>query len=110
MSISCDDIGIMPYEINPDDQFRVTFDISAWLGSDTIDSVAYSAADEDGNDETDNVLDSDEHQNTTTVIKPYIKGGTTGETYTVKMLVTTAAGDKKAFYLKFVCTEKVPAA
>lgn len=110
MTISCDDVGYIPYEINPDDQFQVTFDISTWLGSDTIASVAYSAMDADGNDETANVLVAESHQNTTTVIKPYIKGNTTGEIYTVKMLVTTSTGDKKAFYLKFVCTEKKAAA
>lgn len=110
MSIECDDIGYVPYEINPDDQFSVTFDISAWLGSDTIDSVVYSAADADGNDETANVLDANLHQASATGIQPYIKGGTDGETYTVKMLVTTTGGDVKAFYIKFVCTEKIPAA
>lgn len=106
MTIECEDVGYVPYEINPDDQFSVTFDISAWLDSDTIDSVEYSAMDADGNDETANVLDADLHQNSSTGIQPYIKGGTTGEIYTIKMLVTTAAADKKAFYIKFVCTEK----
>ena len=106
MTIECDDIGYIPYEINPDDQFQVTFDISDWLGSDTISSVAYSAVDADGTDVSDDVLSAADHDNTNTVIKPYIKGGTDGVVYTVKMLVTTTGGDIKAFYIKFVCNEK----
>ncbi len=105
MTISCKDIGTIPYSINPDDQFQVTLDISDWLGADTISSVAYSAVDRDGDDATTIVLDANGHTNTDTIIKPYILGGTSGEVYTIKMLVTTAGGDKKAFYIKFPCTE-----
>ena len=106
MTIECKDEGFIPYEINPDDQFQISFDIETWLGSDTISSVAYSAVDGDGDDASAAVLDADSHENTNTVIQPYILGGTAGNTYTVKMLVTTADGDVKAFYISFVCAEK----
>jgi len=106
MSIECEDIGFVPFALNPSDALQVTYDISNYLGSDTIAGVAYSAVDNNGNSATGIVLDALEHDNTDTVIKPYIKGGTSGLTYTVKCLVTTAAGDKKAFYVRFECKEK----
>ena len=106
MTIECEDVGFIPYAVNPDDQFQLTFDISDWLGSDTISSVDYTAVDGDGVDVSATVLDAARHTNTTTVIKPYVLGGDDGEVYTIKCLVTTAAGDKKAFYIKFVCDEK----
>ena len=108
MSINCDDVGFVPYAVNPDDEFQITFDISTWLGTDTISSVAYSAVDNDGTDAAAAVLDADNHENTTTVIKPWIKGGTDATLYTVKMLVTTTAGAVKAFYIKLYCEEKAP--
>ena len=106
MTINCDDMGFIPYELNPDDKFQVTMDISTFLGIDTISSVVYSAVDADGTDATAAVLDADSHENTATVIKPYVLGGTDGAVYTIKMMVTTTAGDDKAFYIRFVCDEK----
>ena len=108
MTINCKDVGFMPYEINPDDQFQITFDISTWLDSDTISSVVYSAVDNDGDDATASVINAGSCTNTTTVIKPYVLGGTDGEVYIIKCLVTTTAGDVKAFYIKMVCEEKAP--
>ena len=106
MTIECLDVADIPYELNPDDQFQISFDISTWLGSDTIASVAYTAYDEDGTDVSTTVLDADSHENTTTVIQPYIKGGLDAEIYKIKMLVTTAGGDIKAFYARFITLEK----
>ena len=58
MTINCEDTGFVPYEINPDDQFQISFDISTWLDTDTISSVAYSAVDENGDDASSDVLDA----------------------------------------------------
>lgn len=97
--------GMIPYSLSPDDEFQVTIDISDWLDTDQISSVVYSAVDSDGADATTVVLDAAKHVNTTTVIKPYIKGGVTGTIYIIKCLMTTSDGDDKAFYLKFSCEE-----
>lgn len=105
MTIEMQNLGNIPYSLSPDDQFQITIDIATWLGTDEISSVAYSAVDQDGNNETSNVLDAAKHTNTNTVIKPYIKGGTDDEIYTVKCLVTTTGTDKKAFYARFACVE-----
>jgi len=109
MSVNCGDTGFVPYSLNPSDQMQVTFDISTWLGSDTIASVVYSAVDDNGDAATPTVLDAAEHEQTTTVVKPYVLGGDHGHTYTIKCLVTTTAGDQKAFYINFKCREKQPA-
>ena len=102
MTIQCKTVGEIPYPIGSSDEFQVTFDISDWLGTDEIDSVDYSAVDETGADASTDVLDAANHANTTTVIKPYIKGGgTNNKQYTVKMIVTTVNIYKKAFYIKF---------
>ncbi len=105
MSITMENTGMIPYSLSPDDEFQITIDISEWLGTDQISSVAYSAVDGDGNDATATVLDAAKHTNTTTVIKPYIKGGLDDTIYTGKCLVTISDGDKKAFYFKFPCEE-----
>jgi len=105
MSIAIKNTGIIPYQLSPSDEFMVTIDISDWLDTDTISSVVYSAVDGNGNDVAATVLDAAKHTNTNTVIKPYIKGGADDTKYTVKCLVTTDAGDKKAFYVQWTCEE-----
>ena len=107
MSINCGAVGVVPFPVAPDDEYQVTFDISSWLGSTSIASVAYSAVDEFGTDATTDVLVAAKHTNTTTVIKAYIKGGTANRSYTVKCVATANNADasKKTFYIKFFCRE-----
>lgn len=106
MTIECETVGWIPFDIAPDDEFQVTFDISSWLGIDQISSVDYSAEDESGNDATSDVLDAGEHDNTATVIKPYIKGGGVDDKeYMVKCKVTSVSGYTKSFYVKFAVRE-----
>ena len=102
-TIEIESLATIPDYVHPDDEFAVSIDISTWLDSDTISSVAYSAVDEDGDTATTTVLDAAQHTNTTTVIVPYIKGGTHDVKYMVKMIVSTAGGDEKTFYQKFHC-------
>jgi len=103
MTINCKDIGAIPYDLASGDGFQVTFDIETWLGlTDTIASIVYSATDEHGTDVTATALTLANHTNTTTVIKPWIKGPATGNKhYTIKMVVTTAAAMIKSFYIKY---------
>ena len=103
MTINCKDIGALPYDLVPADGFQVTFDISTWLGVDTIASVVYSATDGRGTDVTATELLLANHTNTTTIIKPWILGPAAGNNkhYTIKMVVTTAAAMTKAFYIKY---------
>jgi hypothetical protein len=105
MSINIETIGTIPYNLAPTDQFQVTIDITTWLDGDTIDSVTFTATDEDGEDATDDVLVTGSCSYTDTQIRAYIKGGTDGTVYTVKCAVVTAASDKKSFYIKWVCDE-----
>lgn len=107
MSIECLDVGYIPYDLNPDDQFRISMDISTWLGDDTIESVEYSAVDDAGTDVTATVLDADQHSFTTTVLQPYVLGGGVDDAIVkIKMKVTTTGGDLKAFYINYICDEK----
>lgn len=108
MTIKIDAVGLIPYELAPGDQMQVTIDISDWLGTAAISSVAYTAVDGDGVDAAAAVLDAAKHTNTTTIVKPFIKGGVDGKSYVVKCLVTSDAAnaDKKAFYLKWDCREE----
>jgi hypothetical protein len=105
MTIDCLDIGYIPYDLNPQDQFRITMDISTWLDGDTIDSVAYSAVDDDGIDVSATVLDADQHSHTDTVLRPYVIGGADDAIVKIKMKVTTAGGDLKSFYINYICNE-----
>jgi len=83
-------------------QFAVELDLSAWLGTETISTVTYSAKClEDDSVATTTVLDSTKHSNTTTTVKPWIKAGTSRKTYLVKMTVTGSAGSIEIFGLQF---------
>ena len=102
MTINCKDIGVLPYNLAVADSFQLTFDISTWLGVDTIASVVYSATDGYGTDVTATALVLAKHTNTTTIIKPWILiPATVNKHYTVKMVVTTAAAMVKSFYIKY---------
>jgi hypothetical protein len=85
---------------NAFDEHAVEIDISLWLKTETIASVAFTATKvADGSDASSAVLDSVKSTNTTTSILPWIKGGTAGERYRIKMNVTGSAASKKTFYL-----------
>ena len=78
-------------------------DISEFLGDDTIDDVDFAAATEDGTDATYDVLTAElcAYDNDEGLIKPYIKAGTSGETYICTMQVTTDGGSQEEFYLRW---------
>lgn len=105
MTISCNLYGVIPDPKPPDDAFFAEFDVSSWLGEDTISTVAFSAKDTAGTVVTSTVLDATKNTNTTTIIKPYIKAGTSGTDYIIAMKVTTAEGDIGTFYIKFSCRD-----
>lgn len=106
MSTNCEIIGHIEQPLSPGDEVQPTFDISAWLGTDEIASMVYSATDESGTNVTATVLTLAKHSNTTTVIKPWIKGGATNnKQYTVKMVATTVNAEIKAFYIKYSVRE-----
>lgn len=104
-SINIEKVGQIPYALSPESQFQMSIDISTWLGTDTIGSVAYTAEDEDDTDVTSAVIVLLSCSNTSTVIRPYIKGGSNNKIYKVKCLVTTTGGDKEAWYIKWSCLE-----
>ena len=107
MSTNCKVIGFIEQPLAPGDEVQPTFDISSWLNTDEITGTpVYSATDERGTDVTADVLTLAKHTNTTTVLKPWIKGGaTSNKQYTVKMLPTTLNAEKKAFYIKYSVRE-----
>jgi hypothetical protein len=84
------------------DEYAVDIDCTAWLGTETISSVAYSAATSTGTDATATVLDVLKHTNTTTHVKPWIKAGTVGVKYIVKAVMTTSGAAKKTVTVTFV--------
>jgi hypothetical protein len=99
MSIKVQLTGNIPYYLSPGDEFLVTFDISSWLGTDQIASVAYSASDETGAVDT-TCYDSNKSSYTATVFKPYIKAGAVnGKKFVLECEVTTLLAYKKSFYI-----------
>ena len=102
-AIEFESLATLPDYVHPDDEFGVDIDISSWLGTDTISSVAYTAVDDSQVDATSDVLITGQCSETSTIITCYIKGNTHDTWYIVKMVVTTAGGDEKTFYLKFYC-------
>jgi len=83
-------------------EWFVEVDLSNWLAGENIQTVVFSAKKlSDGTDATTEVLDVSKNTNTTSVIKPFIRGGTSGEWYIVTLQVETDAGSKDEFYIKF---------
>lgn len=107
MSIKIDTIGQIPFDLDPDDNFQVTIDISDFLDEDAIDDVDFSALDEDGENATEDVIDPDKCGFTDSVLQPYILGGSNGKSYIVKCLATldNENADDKAFYVKWDCRQ-----
>jgi hypothetical protein len=103
MSTYVELVGRIEHTLSSSAEVQPTFDISAWLSTDTIASVSYSAYDELGNDVTATCLDALKHTNTNTVIKPWIKGGgTNNKQITVEMEVTTnSTGETMTFYIVY---------
>jgi hypothetical protein len=99
MSIKVQLSAQIPYYLSPGDEFLITFDISSWLGTDQIASVAYSASDETGAVDT-TCYDSTKSSYTATVFKPYIKAGAVNaKAFVLECVVTTLLAYKKSFYV-----------
>jgi len=81
----------------------VEIDISTWLGTDTISNIDWTAATEAGVDATATVLTalSCAYDNDDGTISPFIKAGTSGETYICTMQVTTTGGSQEVFTLRW---------
>lgn len=102
MTTNCKVIGQIEQPLSTGDEVQPTFNIATWLGTDEISSVAYSAVDERGKDATATALTLAKHSNTTTIMKPWIKGGAANnKQYTIKMVATTVNVEKKSFYIKY---------
>ena len=99
MSIKVQLTGDIPYYLTPGDKFLITFDISSWVGVDQINSVAYSAIDEAGENDT-TCFDSDKSEKTATIFKPYIQAGAVdAKKFILKCVITTLLAYVKTFYV-----------
>ena len=88
-------------------QWHVSVDITDWLSTDTISNVDFTAKIlSTGADATATVLDAVKSIWQGAVLKPYIKAGSSGVTYRIKMIVTTALGDKEVFWLDFTAKDE----
>jgi len=78
-------------------------DISEFLADDAIVDVGWTAAKEDGTDATADVITvaSCEYDNDEGTISPWIKAGTSGETYICTMQVTLDSGFQEEYYLRW---------
>lgn len=84
------------------EKFFAEIDAAAWLGSETISSVAFSAKDEAGVDVTATLLDAVKNTYTATLIKPYIRGGTSGKRYYIIMHVDTTFDNHREYVIEML--------
>jgi hypothetical protein len=84
------------------EKFFAEIDASAWLGSETISSVAFTAKDSSGTDVSATLLDAVKNTYTTTLIKPYIKGGTSGNRYYIIMHVDTNGDNHREYVIELL--------
>ena len=92
-------------------EFLVSIDISKWLGTEEINSVAFTAKNKaTGESATTTAIDTVKCTYTATVVKPFIKGTSDGETYIVTMQVASDGSpvSKEEFYLEFTCKTNIP--
>jgi hypothetical protein len=82
---------------DPDAVLDYAVDWEAWLGTDTIASVAWSAP-------AGLTLDAQSH--TDTIATVWLSGGTAGAQYVVGCAVTTAAGRVDERSLTIVCMNR----
>jgi hypothetical protein len=86
-------------------QIYVDIDITDFLGTETIQSVVFTASCEDtGADATTVVLDQARCTYDGTVLKPFVQAGKAGYTYLVEMRVTTVEGTQESFFVRFDVT------
>ena len=88
----------------------VNIGLTKWLGIEEISSVAFTAQNFlTKQNETANVITAANCTYTATIVKPYIKGGTHGETYLIKMVVTTngSPASTLTIYLKFTVNDNI---
>lgn len=69
-----------PYPKDPDEVLDYDFNWSDWLGSDTIVSSTW---------EVDAGITKDSEENTTTIAKIWVSGGTAGAAYLLKNTIVT---------------------
>lgn len=89
----------------PWDRFFVSIDCSKWLDQDTIINAEFQAFDQNGNDVTSDIIDSVKSVHLDQGLKPYIKGGISGNVYTVVNKATTDAGDQLSCSVVFECQD-----
>lgn len=90
-------------------QWFAEIDLSAWLGSEVVDSVSFSAKRiDDGVDVSSTLLDSAKNTYTSTTLKPFIRGGESGSKYLVTIKVTTNTSEavKEEFYIALRVQDK----
>lgn len=74
----------IPDKKPPNAQFPVTLNLAGYLGVDTIGTVSYDAIDMTNQvNAGTSILDISKSLNGTSIVKPWIKGGTPGNTYKV---------------------------
>jgi len=92
-------------------EFLISVDISKWLGTEEINSVTFTAKNKStGDTATTTAIDTTKCTYTATVVKPFIKGTSDGETYIVTMQVASDGTpvSKEEFYLEFSCKTNIP--
>lgn len=83
-------------------QWNVEIDISDFLDTDAIFDVDFTAVNKyDNSDASSIVLYAPKCIYTGVYLKPYVMGGVSGESYRIRMEVTTETGDKEVFWLDF---------
>lgn len=76
----------------PISEFPVELNLAAYLGSEEIDSVSYSATNMSTQiNAGTSILDTSKSSNGTSLVKPWIRGGTPGDTYKVLVDITLSA-------------------
>ena len=79
-----------------------TVDITDFLGSENINTVAFTAVREGtGENVSTTVLDQAKCTHTGGLVKPFIRAGQPGATYLVEMRVETVEGTKEVFWVRF---------
>lgn len=80
---------------------HASIDISVWLRTETINTVAFSAKNIKTNIADASVIDAVKSTFSGVYLKPYIRNGVSGQSYRVRMQVATHQDSLGDFFLDF---------
>ena len=84
------------------EKWFVEVDVAKWLGEETIASVEFLAKSDSGEDVTATLLDAAKNTWSGSLVKPYVRAGTSGNRYFILLRVTSSGQNYREFVVELL--------